>query len=390
MTTARTRRDAGAQRTAGPRSATRRRGTSRAAEPEPGARDVAPTDAPAGPPPDATALCTDDTAWDAFVAASPAGSHLQLTAWAGVKRANGWRPVRVVADGGSGPIGAQVLVRRLGLGPVSVGYAARGPIATTWDEVSIAAFTAQLRRLARRLRLSHVTLDPGVEDPAIRPLVLGASWRPADPVQHDRTRIIELAHPESALWSDVRATSRRWVNRARREGCTVEEGGPADLDAFFDIMVETARRSGFIHRARSAYAAVLEAFGPTGGASLLLARLPDGTPAAAKLLVRCGGRVTQPYSGMTAAGAETGANHLLEWETIRRAATAGATRYDLWGLASPGIARFKAGFGGREVDYVGTFDVVGLPLVRDAVVLARRGYVRLARRRHGLGPREVA
>ena len=94
-------------------------------------------------------LLQDDAAWDEFVATSTTPTHMQLTAWARVKAANGWRPLRVVADGGSGPIGAQVLIRRLGPGPFAMGYAARGPIATSFDGASLAAFDEALRRAAQ-------------------------------------------------------------------------------------------------------------------------------------------------------------------------------------------------------------------------------------------------
>lgn len=331
-----------------------------------------------------TLLRRDDAAWDAFVAGSAAPSHLQVTAWARAKALTGWQPVRVVADGGSGPIGAQVLVRRLGPGPFALGYAARGPVATAFDEASLAAFTGVLRHVARRHRLTHVTIDPALEGPGHGDLLRRAGWKAADPVQHDRSRLIDLARPEAELWSDLRSTARRYVNKARKTGCTVHQGGAGDLDTFFSIMVETAQRSGFIHRSEEAYRQVYEAYAPSDQARLLFAYLPDGRPAAAKMLLSCGGRVTQPYSGMTEAGGASRANYLLEWETIRRAAAAGETVYDMWGLANPGIAHFKAGFGGREVVYSGTWDLVTLPFLREALVRARRGYVRLARRRRGL------
>ena len=57
-------------------------------------------------------LQSDDAAWDAFVESTSNGQYLQLGPWGRVKAANGWRTTRVVADGGSGPIGAQVLVHR--------------------------------------------------------------------------------------------------------------------------------------------------------------------------------------------------------------------------------------------------------------------------------------
>ena len=65
---------------------------------------------------------------------------------------------------------------------------------------------------------------------------------------------------------------------------------------------------------------------------------------------------------MTAEGGESRANYLLKWEAIRSSREQGATSYDLWGLATGGIAHFKTGFGGREVHYIGAWDLVLDPL----------------------------
>ncbi|MBA2275323.1 MAG: peptidoglycan bridge formation glycyltransferase FemA/FemB family protein [Chloroflexi bacterium] len=331
-------------------------------------------------------LRNDDAAWDAFVAQSETPTPLQLTAWARVKAATGWQAARVVVDGGSGPIGAQVLIRRLGPGPFALGYAPRAPIAATLDERSLAAFSAALRRFARRRRLTHVTADPGFPKGTAEGLFLAEGWRPADLVQPERTWVVDLDGTESELYGALRTTTRRYVNKARRDGCTLRTGIATDLPAFHAILVETARRGGFIHRSFDAYREIYEAFSPSGEAELLFADLPDGTPAATKLLVSCGGRVTQPYSGMTDAGAQTRANYLLEWETIRHTAAAGRAVYDMTGLPTPGIAYFKQGFGGREIQYCGSWDLVTLPLLREGIVRARRVVVSLARRRRGLAP----
>jgi len=87
---------------------------------------------------------------------------------------------------------------------------------------------------------------------------------------------------------------------------------------------------------------------------------------------------------MTSAGGESRANYLLKWEAIRTSKERGATSYDLWGLATGGIAHFKTGFGGREVRYVGPWDLVLDPLGRLTYESAQRGRVLWARRRHGL------
>ena len=331
-------------------------------------------------------LRADPAAWDAFVEASATDFPLQLSAWAEAKAGTGWSASRVVADGGSGPIGGQLLVRRLGPGPWSVGYLPRGPVATTLDAASIEAFTRALRDAARAQRLTHVSADPGLEGHAHERLLTAAGWRPSPPLQLTSTQLIDLTRSEDELWSDVYKSSRRYANGARKRGCTVREGDEDDLAVFYEILVETARRSGFIPRALAAYRDVYRAFARTGRARLLIGHLPDGRPVSSKLILSCGGRAAQLYGGLTDAGGELRAGHLFEWEAIIRSRAAGARVFDMWGRSTPGIAHFKQGFGGRVVEYGGTFDLVIHPAAHTLVREGRRLLVGLARRRRGLGP----
>jgi lipid II:glycine glycyltransferase (peptidoglycan interpeptide bridge formation enzyme) len=330
-------------------------------------------------------LRTDPAAWDAFVEASETAFPLQLSAWAEAKAAAGWQAVRVLADGGSGPIGGQVLVHRLGPGPFAVGYVPRGPVASRFDAASVAAFTEALRGVAREHRLTHVTVDPGLEGTVHHPTMAAAGWRPAPPLQPTSSQVIDLSRSETELWSDVYKSSRRYANGARRAGCTVREGDEADLPVFYDVLVETSKRSGFIPRAMEAYRDVYRAFARVGRARLLIGYLPDGRPVSSKLILVSGGRAAQLYGGLTDAGGEARAGHLFEWEAIIRSRAAGAAIFDMWGRSTAGIAHFKQGFGGRVVEYGGTFDLVVHPAAHALYQRARRASVWLARRRRGLG-----
>jgi lipid II:glycine glycyltransferase (peptidoglycan interpeptide bridge formation enzyme) len=330
------------------------------------------------------ALRNDPTAWDAFVEAAPTGAYTQLSSWADVKRPNGWRAERVVAAGSEGTIGLQLLIRDLRPSPWRVGYAPRGPVGS-FDAAGVAALTEEIRRVARRERLVHVLVDPEVEPGhPLAGYLAKAGWTEAAGVQTPRTRLVDLARPEEELWSDLRSKWRQYVNKARRDGVTVEDTGAAGLDDFYRIYVETAERAGFIHRARSAYDDVFTAFDRGGRARLLTARLADGTPAAMLMVLSCGRRVIEPYGGMTEAGATSRANYLLKWEAIRSSRERGFAVYDMWGLSHAGIEQFKAGFGGREVTYVGGRALVIDRLGSVALGLARKASVALARRRHGV------
>jgi peptidoglycan pentaglycine glycine transferase (the first glycine) len=339
---------------------------------------------------------TGPGAWDDFVARSDLGSYLQQTPWARVKAANGWVARRIVASTAAGPIGAQVLIRRPRPLPWGFAYATRGPVTSHWSAESVGAFTEQLRRGLRRSagRISHVRIDPEVErdgpqdgDAALRRALHRAGWRRSAPIQPEVTRIIDLHPDEAALWSDLRKKWRQYVNRARTAGYRVVDAEGDRLPEFYAIYQETAARAGFLIRTEQAYRDVWEAYRPTGQARLLFAEDAAGQPQAALFLVSCGPRVVEPYGGMTAQGAEDRANYLVKWEAIRSSRERGATSYDLWGLATPGIAHFKTGFGGREIRYVGAWDLVLDPVGRAAFEVAQRGRVFVARRRHGLSGR---
>ena len=343
----------------------------------------------------APAAARDAQAWDAFVAAADLGSYLQLSGWAQVKAVNGWSAVRIEErDAPAGRVGAQVLVRRPAPLPWGFAYAPRGPVATTWTPASIQAFTAALRRDLPKSagRVSHVRIDPEIQadgphdrDGARRRALRDAGWRAATPIQPNSTRIIDLRADEETLQADMRKKWRQYVNRARKAGIRVVDAEGDRLGDFYRIYRDTAERAGFLIRTEAAYRDVWDAFRPGGNARLLFAETADGEPQATLFLVRAGPRVVEPYGGMTQAGAESRANYLLKWEAIRSSRERGATSYDLWGLATGGIAHFKTGFGGREVHYIGAWDLVLDPLGRMTYETAQRGRVWIARRRRGLG-----
>jgi peptidoglycan pentaglycine glycine transferase (the first glycine) len=329
--------------------------------------------------------------WDALVEANPLGSYLQLSAWSHVKAVNGWTSRRLLDPADTG-VGAQVLLRRPGPLPWAFAYSPRGPVLATWDQGSIARFT-NLAQAGLRTggRVSHLRIDPEIErgagpdaDGAVAAALAATGWRPSEPIQPVSTRAIDLAADEDALYADLRKKWRQYVNKARTGGVRIVEAGPERLEEFYTIYQETAGRAGFLIRALSAYREVWEAYGPSGHARLLFAELPDGTPAATLFLVRSGTRVVEPYGGMTQAGADSRANYLLKWEAIRSSKAAGATSYDMWGLAHPGIAHFKTGFGGREIRYIGAWDLVLDKVGRRTYSVAVQARVRVERMRHGL------
>jgi len=325
-----------------------------------------------------TPIPTDGAAWDDYVASTPLAPYLQATPWAAVKARNGWSARRIVVAG----IGAQVLTHRLGPLPWSVGYAPRGPVASSLDEQAVLAWTEAVGRVARDARLSHLVVDPEIEagGPELD-WFLHSGWRSCASPQPARSRWIDLSRGEDDLWNDLRGKWRQYVQKARRSGVRVVDAGPERLGEFYSIYVETARRAGFTYRTEATYAAVFDEYASRGRARLLFAVDAGGRAQATLMLIGWGARIVEPYGGMTRSGAESRANYLLKWEAIRSSRDAAYGVYDLWGLSHPGIEYFKAGFGGREVDFIGGLELRVRPLLRTAVQAAQDVRVLLATRR---------
>jgi lipid II:glycine glycyltransferase (peptidoglycan interpeptide bridge formation enzyme) len=225
--------------------------------------------------------------------------------------------------------------------------------------------------------------------------LLAAPWRGAARVQPPRTRLIELDQDEEALRGAMKRKHRQYVAKAERGGITVEQmDGSAFrpiadqwLDDFYAIYTHTAERAGFVARARAYYQRVWELFAPAGHVRLSFATR-NGERLATLFHFTVGDRAAEAFGGMTDAGADSRANYLLKWEAIAGFKRDGFATYDLWGLATGGIAQFKEGFGGKQVDYVGARDLpikpaedMALRFALPAYGIAQRVRLRLSGRR---------
>lgn len=343
--------------------------------------------------PSAATLRTDDAAWNAFVAESSAPSFLQATPWAIVKRPNGWRSARIVVDGGEGigPVGAQVLVRHPRPLPMGFGYAARGPVAAgPVDAAVLRRFTEAARAAAKGLGIAHLRIDPELEDAdgSVAAALLDLGWRPAPDIQPRSTRIVDLSLSEDELMAGLRKKTRQSLRKAQSEDVTVVRAGADRLPEFHATLAGTMDRVGLPSRSLGFFRDLWAAYDAAGRAMLLLAQTSAGEVVSGTLLVGWGSTLVALYGGTNAAGRERNSKYLINWAGLTEAKAAGYTRYDLWGLPNEGIAYFKAGWGGRQVDYVGAWDLVVDPLgarIFETAVAGRSALNRVRRRLRGGG-----
>lgn len=325
----------------------------------------------------------------------------QTVAWAATKALTGWEAQRIVVQRPTGEwAGAQLLLQRVPGGLGRFAYAPRAPLVACADPIRAHDLRVALLRAMRTLRAEKVVLvriEPGSSqivdpegnvvqpDPALTvhlrepwlEAATAAGLRPrlAAPIQPRSSRRIALAGGIDAVRAGWRSKWRQYARQAGSEGVTVRLGTPDELPSLSAVMRSISERTGSASRSGEAFAQLMRAFGPR--AELLIAErtAADGAREllGALLVVRTESGSTELFGGATDVGNAVRAPYALKAFAIERAVEQGSVWYDMWGLVTPGIAHFKAGWGGEVHAYPGALDLdldpIRGPLVRFALRL---------------------
>lgn len=199
------------------------------------------------------------------------------------------------------------------------------------------------------------------------------------------TVVVDLRPSPEDILARMRPSTRRNILLSGRAGVEVSRAGRDDLESWYGLYEETARRDGFQVHARAHFDAVLAEDGAEDGVAagaggradaevrLLLARLA-GEPVAGLVLALSGNRATFLYGASAAAARDCRASYALQWEAILLAKSRGCLEYDLFGCsprpdpAHPlfGLWQYKTGFGGELVHRQGCWDYPLDPAAYDA------------------------
>jgi peptidoglycan pentaglycine glycine transferase (the first glycine) len=327
----------------------------------------------------------DSKIWSSFVAASPAGHLLQSWRWGQLKAAFGWQAIRVgVEDGGRLVAGAQVLFRSLLPFPryLSIAYVPKGPILDFGNQDISEALLSAIHRLARQKRAILLKIEPELpHSPAVVGQLQAFGFRPSQQTIQPRSTIhIDLRADPDEILTCMKSKTRYNVRLAERKEVLVREGTADDLAIFYRLIEMTGKRDGFAIHSRKYYETVYRLFVPPGLARLFLATY-HGEVIAGLMAFAFGQRAWYMYGASSGRERNRMPNHLLQWEAIRWARERGCLTYDLWGIPDEvgkepekykrtvtdrqgelwGVYRFKQGFGGRVIRYVGAYDYVYRP-----------------------------
>jgi lipid II:glycine glycyltransferase (peptidoglycan interpeptide bridge formation enzyme) len=247
-------------------------------------------------------------------------------------------------------------------------YCPRGPVGEILDK-DFKEFSTQIRDIAKQENSIFFKIEP---DKNLRELPLVRSTKQ---IQPSKTIVLDITKSEEELLSQMHQKTRYNIRLAQRKGVVVQQtSNKESLGIFLGLLKETAQRDKFYLHPKNYYQKMLAILGKEGMVKLFLAQYQNRV-IAANLVCFFGQRATYLHGASDYNFRQMMAPYLLQWQAILEAKKQGLKYYDFWGIDDrkwPGVTRFKKGFGGQEIIYLGAFDLVFQKLWYGIYNLARR------------------
>ncbi|MBU0646264.1 peptidoglycan bridge formation glycyltransferase FemA/FemB family protein [Patescibacteria group bacterium] len=302
--------------------------------------------------------------------APESGAFLHSWSWGEFQKATGKEIARLGDEKGA----ALLIETELPMGQ-SYWYCPRGPVGEVGKDLTqVVNGLIKVGKDKPAIFLRHDCPDPSGQPLGKEVMV----------VQPPDTLILDLEQEEKMLLAKMHPKTRYNIRLAEKKGVKVELGVGEFTDEIWAVFAMTAGRDQFRLHPRQYYEQMLKELNSDDCRAFLAVAEYENQVIAANIMIDSFGTRTYLHGASSNEQRNVMAPYLLHWELIKDAKKKGLKAYDWWGIAPAGaknhpwagVTRFKKGFGGRELSYPGTYDIVWHP-----VWYALYGIVRKLRRR---------
>lgn len=241
-----------------------------------------------------------------------------------------------------------------------VGYLPKGPAPD-------GKLANALKKIGKENNCAFIKLEPNVKMDNGQLLMDNSFYKSPKPLFTKYNFVLELTKSEEELLKNMHPKTRYNIRVAQKHGVKIEER--TDDKAFkiyLKLYFETTRRQGYRGHNEEYHRKVWLTLKKAGMARLLIAQYKN-QPLTAWLLLNFKDTIYYPYGGSSKLHPEVMANNLIAWEAIKLGKKINCKKFDMWGALGPnatssdpwfGFHRFKAGYGGKLEEYIGTYDLV--------------------------------
>ena len=248
-----------------------------------------------------------------------------------------------------------------------------------------------LTKLGQQEKAIFVKMEPQVEElsgETVKKFLLSSGCQPGKPLFTKYTFQIDLQKSEEELMAQMKEKTRYNVRLAQKNGVVIkEDNSPEAFETYLRLTAETTQRQKFYAHSEGYHRLMWETLKSQKSkvksqkldqpdnkltAHLLVASYPkpytlNPIPLAAWIVFIFNKVLYYPYGASSSEHRELMASNLMMWEAMRFGKKMGCQTFDLWGALGPnpdpkdpwyGFHRFKEGYGGELVEFIGTYDFV--------------------------------
>jgi lipid II:glycine glycyltransferase (peptidoglycan interpeptide bridge formation enzyme) len=234
---------------------------------------------------------------------------------------------------------------------------------------------AYLKDLAKKNNAIFIKLEPNVSQKVdtqsahknITKFLLDNGCVPGKPLFTKYTFQLDLTKSEEILFKNLASKTRYNVNLAYKKGVRIFENTSAEgMDQYIEILKETTKRQGFYAHSPEYFQNMWKKLGSSGNLRIFNA-VYNKKVLTSWIMFIFNGVIYYPYGSSRSIHREVMANNLMMWEMIKLGKKENCHTLDMWGSLGPnpdkksswyGFHRFKKGYGGDLIEFLGTYDYV--------------------------------
>ncbi len=334
--------------------------------------------------------------WDSALLTRPDRHFLQSWAWGEFQLKLG-NPIWRLAVEHDGEIVNQLLVIRLSLGfGWYILYSPRGSIvnkqlSAQLQQESAKLLLQEINQLGQTNRIILFRIDPNAFAHDALTLSFYRSnnfiLNSRKNIQPRHIQLVNLDTSDEVLRQHMKPKTRYNISvAAKHEVLISSDTGEEDIKEFAQLATQTGQRQGFTPHSINYYITQIHTLHQAGIGDLLFAKklfdadekTINDVPLGGIWLVTFGDTTTYVHGASSDAHKNLMAPYLLHWFGMTMAKRRGMRFYNLGGVHPDpkhpwtGITRFKRGFGGQAVEYIGTLELpLNLSLYRIYSVISR-------------------
>ncbi len=250
----------------------------------------------------------------------------------------------------------------------TVGYLPRG---FKPDEDQISA----LKQIAKQHQALFIKLEPNVAVPVdqaanhqeLAQFLLKHDCQPGRPLFTKYTFQLDLTPAKDELFANLKSKTRYNVRLSRKKGVRiVEDSSAKGLETYLKILAETTSRQDFYAHTPDYFKKMWQQLKDSDLMHLFHA-VYDDTVLVSWIMFKFKDFLYYPYGASRSIHRNVMASNLMMWEMISWGKSQGCKTFDMWGSLGPeakrsnpwyGFHRFKQGYGGQLMKFVGTYDLV--------------------------------